>query len=78
MDRKQSDDSSSLHTAQEHFQQKHYDLCLLTLHAMTQHNGPAHPDAQALMAICKIHKFAALQEWHKVSFTAYLQDQYAV
>ena len=61
-----------LRTAQTHFQQKKYDLCLLTLHTLSQAGGAGEADAQALAAICKIHKHAALQEWHKVASNATL------
>ncbi|KAL3156965.1 hypothetical protein ABBQ38_001223 [Trebouxia sp. C0009 RCD-2024] len=55
-----------LETAQTYFQQKKYDLCLLSLHTLAQAGGTGDADAQALTVICKIHKHAALQEWHKV------------
>ena len=64
--------SPLLKTALTHFQQKQYDLCLLTLHTLTQAGGAGEADAQALAAICKIHKHAALQEWHKVASNASL------
>lgn len=61
-----------LETAQTHFQQKKYDLCLLSLHTLAQAGGTGDADAQALTVICKIHKHAALQEWHKVASNASL------
>ena len=63
------DDTSVLEAAQALLQQNQYDLCLLTLHAITYTDNPASTtssQAQALAAICKIHKHAAVQEWHKV------------
>lgn len=57
---------STLEAAQAQFQHKQYDLCLLTLHILTDAAGTHAPEAQALTAICKIHKHAAVQEWHKV------------
>lgn len=56
-----------LETAQTYFQQKKYDLCLLSLHTLAQAGGTDESEAQALSVICKIHKHAALQEWHKVA-----------
>ena len=64
--------SPILKTAQTHFQQKKYDLCLLTLHTLSQDGGAGEAHAQALAAICKIHKHATLQEWHKVASSATL------
>ncbi len=57
---------STLEAAQAQYQHKQYDLCLLTLHILTDTAGTSPPEAQALTAICKIHKHAAVQEWHKV------------
>lgn len=67
-------DSPILKTAQAQFQQKKYDLCLLTLHTLSQAGGADEADAQALAAMCKIHKHAALQEWHKVASNATLMS----
>ena len=52
--------------AQAHFQHKQYDSCLLTLHTLSHVAGADNSEAEALTAICKIHKHAAMQEWHKV------------
>lgn len=58
---------SILEAAQAQYQHKQYDLCLLTLHVLTADAaGTNAPEAQALTAICKIHKYAAVQDWHKV------------
>lgn len=65
-------DSPILKTAQTQFQQKKYDLCLLTLHTLSQAGGAGEANTQALAAMCKIHKHAALQEWHKVASNATL------
>lgn len=65
-------DSPILKTAQAQFQQKKYDLCLLTLHTLSQAGGADEANAQALAAMCKIHKHAALQEWHKVASNAHI------
>ena len=56
----------TLEAAQAQYQHKQYDLCLLTLHVLTDAAGTNAPEAQALTAICKIHKHAAVQDWHKV------------
>ena len=59
--------SALLDTAHKQFQSKKYDLCLLTLHTLCQTAGSSIPqEAEALTAICKIHKHAAFQDWHKV------------
>ena len=55
-----------MEAAQAQYQHKQYDLCLLTLHILTDAAGTNAPEAQALTAICKIHKHAAVKEWHKV------------
>ncbi len=58
--------TSTLEAAQAQYQHKQYDLCLLTLRILTDTAGVNAPEAQALTAICKIHKHAAVQDWHKV------------
>ncbi|DBA92205.1 TPA: hypothetical protein ACH3X1_015914 [Trebouxia sp. C0004] len=56
----------TLEAAQAQYQHRQYDLCLLTLHILTDAAGTSAPEAQGLTSICKIHKHAAVQEWHKV------------
>lgn len=53
--------------AEAHFQHKRYDVCLLNLHMLTHAGNSGNQEAQALTAMCKIHKHAAFQEWHKVT-----------
>ena len=57
-----------LQAAHQHFQQKKYDMCLVTLHTLSQAGeGSSHQEAEALAAMCKIYKHSAVQAWHKVS-----------
>lgn len=58
--------ATTMLAAQAHFQHKQYDSCLLTLHTLSHVAGADNSEAEALTAICKIHKHAAMQEWHKV------------
>lgn len=63
---KQGDSTPTMAEAEAHFQHKRYDVCLLNLHMLTHAGNSGNQEAQALTAMCKIHKHAAFQEWHKV------------
>lgn len=63
----QTSTNPMLHAAHQHFQQKKYDMCLVTLHTLSQAEGDSsHQEAEALATMCRIYKHSAVQAWHKV------------